>query len=196
MDGVYKFDDEVEGISTYTSDPLPEHFNFLRLRPDATCQMRISPIMKCTSVKRQLTYCTAHDAFDEYLQIGERCARDCPNNFTTCIIDLYTSEFLRKSYSNDIQNFNATHKRVHEFLGILESVDCMHWEWTNCPKGWHEQFARGVTGSNNDFDVLNYSSLFDDLIDDIAHVALFEGARDEKHDIFKRRKESARKDLE
>ncbi|GJS90491.1 ALP1-like protein isoform X1 [Tanacetum coccineum] len=22
-------------------------------------------------------------------------------------------------------------------------IDCMHWEWRNCPKAWHGQFARG-----------------------------------------------------
>ena len=35
----------------------------------------------------------------------------------------------------------------------------------------------GVAGANNDLNVLSYSMLFDDLIDDIAHVALFERLR-------------------
>ncbi|GKE40860.1 ALP1-like protein isoform X1 [Tanacetum coccineum] len=129
------------------------------------------------------------------------------------------------------------------------SIDCMHWEWRNCPKEWHGQFARddkkystimleavasydlwiwyafsGVAGANNDITVLNNSSLFDDLLDDIAPVAPFEVngvtfeqvyyladgiypqwssfdksfsvANSKKNAVFKRKQESARKDIE
>ncbi|GKD59483.1 ALP1-like protein isoform X1 [Tanacetum coccineum] len=82
----------------------------------------------------------------------------------------------------------------------------------------------GVPGANNDLTVLNYSLLFDDLLEDIALVApflvngvqfekryfladsiypqwatfvkSFTVAQDEKHGHFKRRQESARKDVE
>nr|GEX27396.1 protein ALP1-like isoform X1 [Tanacetum cinerariifolium] len=78
--------------------------------------------------------------------------------------------------------------------------------------------------ANNDLTVLNHSSLFDDLLDDIAPVVPFEMngvtfekgyyladgiypqwaafvksftvARDERNAVFKRRQESARKDVE
>ncbi|GKD31233.1 ALP1-like protein, partial [Tanacetum coccineum] len=85
------------------------------------------------------------------------------------------------------------HNRVHGFPGMLESIDCMLWGWKNCPKEWHEQFARGdkkyptimleavasydlliwhaffgIAGANNDITILNNSLLFDDLLDDIA----------------------------
>ncbi|GJS29875.1 ALP1-like protein [Tanacetum coccineum] len=132
---------------------------------------------------------------------------------------------------------------------MLGSIDCMHWEWRNCPKAWHGQFARGdkkyptimleavasydlwiwhaffgVAGANNDLTVLNNSPLFDDLLDDIAPVAPFECngvtfekgyyladdiypqwssfvksftvANSEKNALFKRKQESARKDVE
>ncbi|GKC74728.1 ALP1-like protein [Tanacetum coccineum] len=87
---------------------------------------------------------------------------------------------------------------------------------------WHAFF--GVAGANNDLTVLNHSPLFDDLLDDIAPVVPFEMngvafekgyyladgiypqwaafvksftvARDERNSVFKRRQESARKDVE
>ncbi|GJW83348.1 ALP1-like protein isoform X1 [Tanacetum coccineum] len=87
---------------------------------------------------------------------------------------------------------------------------------------WHAFF--GVAGANNDLTVLNNSPLFDDLLDDIAPVALFECngvtfekgyyladgiypqwssfvksftvANSEKNALFKRKQESARKDVE
>ncbi|GJZ03678.1 ALP1-like protein isoform X1 [Tanacetum coccineum] len=75
----------VQGIENYieTHDPLPAHFKFFVVRPDATDLMGFSVIMKCTSAIRQLAYDTSPDALDEYLQIGEHCARDCANNDLT-----------------------------------------------------------------------------------------------------------------
>ncbi|GJS99376.1 peptidyl-prolyl cis-trans isomerase CYP40-like protein [Tanacetum coccineum] len=147
----------VSGIENYiqTHHPLPPHFNFFRVRPDATGLPGFSVIMKCTCAIRQLAAGVTPDSLDEYLQMGNHCARYCLDFFTI--------------------------------------IDCMHWEWRNCPKGWHGQFARGdkkyptimlkavasydlwiwhaffgVAGANNDFTVLNNSPLFDDLLDDIA----------------------------
>ncbi|GJQ98854.1 ALP1-like protein [Tanacetum coccineum] len=79
---------------------------------------------------------------------------------------------------------------------MLGSIDCMHWEWVNCPKSWHGQYGRGdkkyptiileavasydlwiwhaffgVAGANNDITVLHHSPLFDDLLADNEPVA-------------------------
>ncbi|GKD29652.1 ALP1-like protein isoform X1 [Tanacetum coccineum] len=157
--------------------------------------MGFSVIMKCTSAIRQLPYGTSPDALDEYLQMGEHCARDCLDCFTMCIIDLFTPEFLRKTDVNDVRKLYDAHKRIH-----------------------------GLPGADNDLTVLNHSPLFDDLLDDIAPVVSFEVnevtfekgyyladgiypqwaafvksftvARDERNAVFKRRQESARKDVE
>ncbi|GKB07497.1 ALP1-like protein isoform X1 [Tanacetum coccineum] len=189
-------------------------------RPDCTGRMSLSVIMKCTAAIRQLAYDTTPDAFDEYLQMSERTARDCLVYFNLCIIDLYMS-----------------------------NIDCMHWEWKNCPVSWQGQYGRGdkkyptimlevvashdlwiwhaffgVAGANNDINVLDNSPLFDDLLDDKAPVAPFvvngvgyekgyylaDGiypqwatfvksftvGNDAKHSYFKKRQESARKDIE
>ncbi|GJU59474.1 ALP1-like protein isoform X1 [Tanacetum coccineum] len=167
---------------------------------------------------RQLAYDTSPDALDEYLQMGEHCARDCLDCFTMCIIDLFTHEFLRKPDVNDVCIIDLFY---YGLSGMLGSIDRMHWEWINCPKAWHGQFGRGA---NHDLTVLNHSSLFDDLFDDIAPIVPFEVngvtfekgyyltdgiypqwaafvksfmvARDERNAVFKRRQECARKDVE
>ncbi|GJV18876.1 retrovirus-related pol polyprotein from transposon TNT 1-94 [Tanacetum coccineum] len=108
-------------------------------------------------------------------------------------------KYLRKPDFNDIQKLYTAHNNIHGFPGMLGSIDCMHWEWRNCPKAWHGQFGRGdkkyptilleavasydlwiwhaffgVAGANNDLTVLNNSPLFDDLLDGIDPVAPFE----------------------
>jgi hypothetical protein len=87
----------VEGIKSYTSDPLPDHFKFFNVRPDATGRMSISVLMKCTSAIRQLAYGSSPDAFDEYLQMGENTSRDCLDNFNKCVMDLFMPEYLKKT---------------------------------------------------------------------------------------------------
>ncbi|GKE63749.1 ALP1-like protein, partial [Tanacetum coccineum] len=134
----------VQGIENYiqTVNPLPKHFQFFTIRYDCTGLKSFSVIMKCTSAIRQLAYGTTPDALDEYLQMGEHCARDCLDNFCMCVMDLYQPEFLRKPTLADIQNLYATHNRIHGFPGMLGSIDCMHWECVNCPKSWHDQYGR------------------------------------------------------
>ncbi|GKB18651.1 transcription elongation factor SPT6 [Tanacetum coccineum] len=165
------------------------------VRPDATGLPGFSVIMKCTCAIRQLAYGVTPDSLDEYLQMGNHCARDCLDFFTMCVIELFMPEYLRKPDFNDIQKLYTTHNNIHGFSGMLGSTDCMHWEWKNYPKSWHGQFARGdkkyptimleavasydlwiwhaffgVAGANNDLTVINNSPLFDDLLDDVAPV--------------------------
>ncbi|GJR29288.1 DNA-directed DNA polymerase [Tanacetum coccineum] len=97
----------------------------------------------------------------------------------------------------------------HGLPGMLGSIDCMHWDWKNCPKALAAQFKRrdhkyptimleavadqrlwiwhayfGVPGANNDLNVLYGSPLFDDDLPT------------EKTLKFKRIQESSRKDIE
>ncbi|GJU25680.1 ALP1-like protein isoform X1 [Tanacetum coccineum] len=211
----------LQGIENYiqTHDPLPANFF---VRPDATGLMGYSVIMKCTSAILQLAYSTSPDALDEYLQMRKHCTNDCLYFFSMCIVDLFMAEFLRKPDVDDTQTLYAAHNSVHGLPRMLDNIDCMQWEWISCPKSWHEKFGRA--GANNDLTVLNHSLLFDDLLDDIAPVVPYEVngvtfekgyyladgiysqwatfvksftvARDEKNAVFKRRQESARKDVE
>nr|GEU56186.1 reverse transcriptase domain-containing protein [Tanacetum cinerariifolium] len=67
--------DYFDDYCTYTADPLPKHFKFFKVRPDATGQMSLNVIMKCTAAIRQLAYGNTPDAFDEYLQMSEHTAQ-------------------------------------------------------------------------------------------------------------------------
>ncbi|GJQ95209.1 ALP1-like protein isoform X1 [Tanacetum coccineum] len=136
-----------------------------RQRYEACGRLSIGPILKSTSAIRQLAYDTAPGAFDEYLKL--------------------TSADIEKTYK--------LHEEKHGLPGMLGSIDCMHWEWRNCPKSLHGQFKRKdhkyptlmleavadqklwiwrayfvVPEANIDLNVLYGSPLFDDELDDRA----------------------------
>ncbi|GJU43485.1 ALP1-like protein isoform X1 [Tanacetum coccineum] len=206
----------VNDITSYDAQPLPEYFHFFRQRIDAIGRNSIGPILKITSAIRQLAYGTTPDAFDEYLQIAERCSRECLDNFTKCIYILYVEEYLRKPSLEDIEKTYALHEEKHGLPGMLGK---------HCDQIfviWHSYFEFMVP--NNDLNVLYGSPLFDDVLADTApeapfvvnertykpdtiivngiyptwstFVKTFSIARDEKTLKFKRVQESARKDIE
>ncbi|XP_071687719.1 uncharacterized protein [Rutidosis leptorrhynchoides] len=105
---------------------------------------------------------------------------------------------MRKSTKQDIARLCSAHEEKHEFKGILCSIDCINWEWKNCPNGWKGQYTKGdqklpkillevvasydlwichaffaMEDSNNDLNVLNQSTLCDELKRGIAPPASF-----------------------
>ncbi|KAG2329431.1 hypothetical protein Bca52824_000611 [Brassica carinata] len=83
------------------------------------------------------------------------------------------------------------------FLGMIGCIDCMHWEWKNCPTAWKGQYSRGsakptivleavasydlwiwhaffgLPGTLNDINVLDHSPVFDDIIQGQAPQVTF-----------------------
>ena len=152
-------------------------------RTDAFGKVGFSPLLKCTAALRMLAYGTCADMFDENLQIAESTLIETLENFCKGIIECFGPNYLRRPTAEDI------HRLLHVgeargFPGMLGSIDCMHWEWKNCPVAWKGQYTRGhgspivmleavashdlwiwhacfgVAGSNNDINVLNQSPLF------------------------------------
>ncbi|GJT04236.1 ALP1-like protein isoform X1 [Tanacetum coccineum] len=193
------FNKIVNNILSYDVELIPEYFAYFKPRYDATGRLSIGPILKCTSVIRQLAYGTAPDAFDEYLQIAERTSREC--------LDKNRPKALHGQFE----------RRDHKYPTImLEAVTDQ--------KLWILHAYFGVPVGNNDLNVLYRSSLFDDELADTApecpfvvnrhtyrkgyyladgiyparstFVKTFPVARDEKSLKFKRVQEAARKDIE
>ncbi|GKA19640.1 putative nuclease HARBI1 [Tanacetum coccineum] len=116
-------------------------------------------VMKCTSVIRQLAYEFVLDSLDEYLQMGTTTSRDSLRIFCKVIMNLYGEEFLRKPTYADIENSMLITMKSMGFLGypfILLEVIASNDLWI-----WHAFF--GVSGMNNDVNVLRQSPLFNDL---------------------------------
>ncbi|XP_058742256.1 uncharacterized protein LOC131614711 [Vicia villosa] len=105
--------------------------NYFTQRVDAANKEGISPLAKCTTTMRMLAYGVAADAVDEYIKIGG-----------TTALKLY----LRAPTQDDLQRILHV-SEMRGFPGMIGSIDCMHWEWKNCPKAWEGQFTRGDKGT-------------------------------------------------
>ncbi|XP_058768041.1 uncharacterized protein LOC131641753 [Vicia villosa] len=185
---------------------LGNHDEYFRMRVDATGKMGLSPLQKCTSAIRMLAYGSAADIVDKY-----------------GVNAIFGAKYLRKHNNTDVEHLLQMGES-RGFPGRLGSIDCMHWEWKNCPVAWKGQFYRGDHGSNNDINVLNQSNVFNDILEGHApnmqytfngtpynmgyylaygiypewatFVKTISMPQGEKKKLFAQHQESARKDVE
>lgn len=166
---------------------LEAHDPYFTTRYDAVGRVSLSPHQKCTAAIRQLCYGIAAGGLEEYFKIGETMVLECVKQFFRGLNTIFGPTYRRKPTRQDMDHILAVNEG-RGFLGMLGSLDCMHWEWKNCPTGmrgshslrdhgnrptvvleavatrdlwiWHSFF--GMAGSNNDLTVLNHSKLFAD----------------------------------
>uniref|UniRef100_A0A0D3AWK1 No apical meristem-associated C-terminal domain-containing protein n=1 Tax=Brassica oleracea var. oleracea TaxID=109376 RepID=A0A0D3AWK1_BRAOL len=117
------------------------------------------------------------DAVDEYLRLGAITARLCVENFVEAIINFFGDEYLRRPTPADLQRLLHIGE-LRGFPGMIGSIDCMHWEWKNCPTAWKWQYSLGTL---NDINVLDRSSVFDDIINGQAPQVNFSVNEREYH---------------
>ncbi|CAL2246085.1 unnamed protein product [Prunus armeniaca] len=98
-----------------------------------------------------------------------------------------TRDYMRRPTPRDLQRL-LQKSESHGFLGMIGSIDCMHWQWKNCPTAWQGDYDNkkgqksiileavagfdtwvwhtffGVAGSQNDLNVLSQSPVFNDVL--------------------------------
>uniref|UniRef100_A0A0D3CV56 DDE Tnp4 domain-containing protein n=1 Tax=Brassica oleracea var. oleracea TaxID=109376 RepID=A0A0D3CV56_BRAOL len=121
-------------------DRLSNEVQFFRQKNDGLGRLGFSAFQKCTTAIRVLAYGTAADAVDEYLRIGETTTRACVEKIVEGIINLFGDEYLRKPTPADLQRLLDIGE-YRRFPGMIGSIDCMHWEWKNCPTAWKGQYS-------------------------------------------------------
>ncbi|XP_047942715.1 uncharacterized protein LOC125189484 [Salvia hispanica] len=132
-------------MEDYFGDNTPRYRCFT-LRHDATGRPGLSTYQKCTVAIRQLAFAGPADMFDEYLQMGETTALKTLRQFCKSIKAIFKGEYLRKPTGEECQRLINMHGTVHHFPGMMGNIDCMHWEWRNCPVAWKGQFTSGLKG--------------------------------------------------
>ncbi|XP_057444273.1 uncharacterized protein LOC130736458 [Lotus japonicus] len=176
---------------------LGSHDPYFLMSVDAVGRQGLSPLQKCTAAIRMLAYGSPADSVDEYVRIGESTAIECLKNFVEGVCAVFGETYLRRPNQEDITHL-LQWGESRGFPGMLGSIDCMHWEWKNCPVAWKGQFTRGdhgkptimleavasqdlwichaffgIAGSNNDTNVLNQSPVFNEVLSGNAPMVNF-----------------------
>jgi hypothetical protein len=151
-----------------------------------------------------LAYGIAGDTQDNYMRMAGSMTIDCMYRFCRAIVAVFGETYLCTPNAADTARILAQNAE-RSFPVMLVSVDCMHWEWKNCPfaqqdmykghKGacnvvleavadqdlwsWHAFF--GMAGSHNDINVLQCSDVFQKLVEGNAPPVQFE-INDHKYD--------------
>jgi hypothetical protein len=78
---------------------------------------------------------TATDAVGEIVRMGEST---CLESEDYCRVRprhgaVFGAEYLREPNAQDTERLLAI-REARGFTGKLRSIDCMHWQWKNCPK--------------------------------------------------------------
>jgi len=145
---------------------------------------------------KMLAYGTAADSFDDVLKMGESTVLQTVKEFVKIVHSVYGPEFLRPPNQQEFEHILRSNE-ARGFPGMIGSIDCMHWEWANCPTSWHGMYKGykgkptmileavatkdlriwhaffGLPGSHNDINVLQRSPVFDDLANGRAPIVEF-----------------------
>lgn len=156
-------------------------------KTDALNVVGLSSHQKIAAGIRCLAYGASADIWGEYLCMGETTLLETVKKFAVAIVHVFGEEYGRAPTTADV-NRMATENSRRGFPGMLGSIDCMHWEWKNCPTAWHGQYTGhkkaptvileavasydtwiwksffGMPGSCNDLNVLHRSTVFEDLL--------------------------------
>ncbi|XP_010669703.1 uncharacterized protein LOC104886874 [Beta vulgaris subsp. vulgaris] len=169
----------VEAVTT------KQHKYFDQLH-DATGKLGATPIQKCTAALRMLAYWVAADSIDAYIKIAQSTAKAILDHFVKGVREAFTEEYLRRLTGTDLQRLLYDGER-RGFPGMMGSIDCMYWQWKNCPRSWKGLYQGrsksatiilevvasgdlwiwhaffGAFGTCNDINVLQRSLVFDDF---------------------------------
>jgi hypothetical protein len=147
---------------------------------DACGLWGLSSIQKCTAILCMLAYGVTADATDEYCWIGKSTSMESMKSFYKAIRAEFGDHHLRQPTREDFETQLSINAEPG-FPRMFASLDCMYYEWKNCPVAWQGDYGDrnddksiileaiadqslhiwhvffGLPGSNNDINVLDRS---------------------------------------
>ncbi|XP_062028764.1 uncharacterized protein LOC133744716 [Rosa rugosa] len=117
------------------SNDLCRYDRYFVQKSDAAKKVRLLPQQKLTCSLRMFAYGAGADQCAEYCQMAKSTAIEALKRFTRGIVNLYSEKYLRAPTPADLRRL-FTKAEIRGFPGMIGSIDCMHWQWKNCPTGW------------------------------------------------------------
>ncbi|CAL2227474.1 unnamed protein product [Prunus armeniaca] len=69
---------------------------------------------------------------DEIAWMGKSTTLEALVRFCDAVETLYTRDYLRRPTPKDLQQL-LQKAEARGFSGMIGSINCMHWQWKNCP---------------------------------------------------------------
>jgi hypothetical protein len=117
---------------------------FFKQRRNVAGQLGFSALHKCTVAVKMLAYGGPADELDDHLKMRESTVLETLKEFVMTVIEVFSKEFLCPPRSEKIEHILSINL-ARGFPRMIGSIDCMHWEWSNCPTGWQGLY-RGHKG--------------------------------------------------
>ncbi|CAL2256155.1 unnamed protein product [Prunus armeniaca] len=116
---------------------------------DAIGVLGLLPEQKLTAVIRMLAYGASADQVDEVARMGKSTTLEALVRFCDVVENLYTRDYLRRPTPRDLQRL-LQKAEARGFPGMIGSIDCMHWQWKNCPTAWQGDYGNRKGTRDND----------------------------------------------
>ena len=184
------------GLFDEIVEDLCRHDSYFLRKQCAAGKHGLSSHQKICSAVRLLTSGVSPMEHDDKYRMGASTGMQCFKLFCNAIIDVYSEEALRHPTIDDLNRL-LDEGEAYGFPGCIGSIDCMHWEWKNCPSSWKGMFQGkamvptmvleaiadhstrfwhfnfGMPGSLNDINVLDRSPLFNNAVRGVAPMVDF-----------------------
>ncbi|XP_012842624.1 PREDICTED: uncharacterized protein LOC105962832 [Erythranthe guttata] len=100
----------------------------------------LSSLQKVIAAYRILAYGVPADILDDNIRIGESTAIESLHHFVKAIVAVFGEQYLRAPNAVDLSRLLQFNEQ-RGFPGMIGSIDCMHWEWKNCPTAWQDMYS-------------------------------------------------------
>ena len=108
------------------------HDDYFICKEDTLGKLGFSSHQKCTAAIRMLAYGVVGDLVDEYMHISESTCFETMHKLCKAVVQMFGKKHLREP--NDVYAIRLLDISASRgFLGMLVRINCMHWEWKNCP---------------------------------------------------------------
>ena len=122
-----------------------EHDPWFKLKKDVVGTVGFSSIQKCTTAMRMIAYGVPADNQDDYLRMPESTALKAMYRFARAVVAVFGPNYLRGPTEQETTRILAMNK-ARGFRGMLGSINCMYWNWKNCPYAWQGSYKGGHKG--------------------------------------------------